>query len=111
MPIRFPSLAAFYASHADRFASPEIDVGLRWRDGTDGPTYRAAWVRDTGELYLLRHEHPEAGGGQLEVLGRFTCRDQLDAAIRGYEHVCGEPRSAAWLRARAAGARTHEPVG
>jgi hypothetical protein len=64
MPTRFPSLAAFYASDADRSRSPEIDVGLWWRDGSGGPTYRAAWV-------------------------------------------CGKPRSAAWLRARAA---TPEPV-
>jgi hypothetical protein len=111
MPTLFPSLAAFYASDARRFASPEVDVGLWWRDGTDGPTYRAAWVRDTGELYLLRHQDPDMGGGELEVLGRFDCRDQLEAAVRGFEHVCGDPRSAAWLRSRAATAPTRAPVG
>src|SRR5688572_16469323 len=44
------SLGAFYASDPDRRGSRERDVGLFWRSRS-GPSFRAAWVRDTGELY------------------------------------------------------------
>jgi hypothetical protein len=110
MSAHFSSLVDFYASDALRLTSSEVDVGLLWRDGLDGPTYRAAWVSDTGEFYVVRHADPEAGGGEVEVLARFGDRSQLDAAMRGFAHVCGHPESAAWLRARAALARTAEPV-
>jgi hypothetical protein len=100
--LRFPSLVEFYACDERRLQSPEVDVGLRWRDGADGPTYRAAWVRDTGEFYVVRHCAPEGGGGEVEVIGRFPDRERLDAAMSGFTRVCGDPRSAAWLRSRAA---------
>jgi hypothetical protein len=49
------------------------------------------------------------GGGDVEVLARFEDRAELDAAMRGFAHVCGLPQSAAWLRSRAALARFELP--
>ena len=103
MSQQFASLTDFYASHEDRLASAEIDVGLSWRDGVHGPTYRAAWVQKTGELYALRHASPLDGGGVVRLLGRFADEAALEAALRGYQHVCGEAHSFAWLQARVAG--------
>ena len=55
------SLGAFYASDPARRGSRERDVGLFWRSRR-GPTYRAAWVRDTQELYLFQHALGGPGG-------------------------------------------------
>ncbi len=103
--------------------SAERDVGLWWREGTDGPLHRAAWVAETGELYLVRLGAPERGGGAVEVLATIADRDQMEDALHGWREQCGEPRSLAWLRARAArldsaerpacarGRRPHATVG
>ena len=81
--------------------SPERDVGLYWREGVSGHTYRAAWLADTGELIIVRHGPINDGGGLVEVLGVFPDFEDVEAALEGWEEVCGEPNSVDWLRERA----------
>jgi hypothetical protein len=107
----YPSLAAFYNSDARRLESRELDVGLWWRADAEGPLHRAAWVRDTGELYLVRLGPPEDGGGSVEVLACSDSREGLEEALRGWREECGGPRSLVWLRARAAGLRARVGAG
>ena len=102
MTTRFSTLASFYAGDARRLSSPELDLGLLWREQRGGSTFRAAWIRDTGELYLVRHGDPDAGGGDVEVLACFPGDAELDAAVRGFAHVCGLVGSVGWLRSRTA---------
>ena len=99
----FESLAELYATPA-RWRSPERDVGLRWRD-SDGATYRAAWIRDTEELYCVRHLTAADGAAPVEVLARVS-RTTLDSALAGWQDVCGEPGSYEWLCDRAGAARS-----
>ncbi len=99
---RFDSLGSFYAADRRRLHSRERDVGLWWREDVGGPLHRAAWVADTGELYLVRLGPEDAGGGEVEVLASIGERDRLERALRGWRERCGERRSLAWLRARAA---------
>ena len=95
------SLGAFYAADKRRDISREHDVGLWWLgDDWHAPRFRAAWVAQTGELYLMQHEGT-AGGGQVEVLGRFRSFAELHRRMRGWEEVCGEPGSIDWLFSRA----------
>ncbi len=102
MPLkRYGSLASFYTADSRRIESRELDVGLWWREGEDGPLHRAAWVRDTGELYLVRLGPDTVGGGRVEVLARVDDRDRLESVLDGWREHCGEPRSLAWLRERA----------
>jgi hypothetical protein len=120
---RYSSLSGFYNDDSSRVRSAERDVGLWWREGTDGPLHRAAWVAETGELYLVRLGAPERGGGAVEVLATIADREQMEDALNGWREQCGEPRSLAWLRARAArlhsaelpaceqGRRPHASVG
>jgi hypothetical protein len=96
------SLEAFYAASSMRARSREVDVGLYWREGYDGPTCRAAWIRDTGEVYAVRHGRPEDGGGRVEILGRFAGEPEMRRAFDGWREVCGQPDSTSWLRRRAA---------
>jgi hypothetical protein len=97
----FPSLAAFYEADRRRRHSRERDVGLAWR-GAAGDTFRAAWVQETGEVYLFRHGHPAHGGGTVDVLARRFGVGELQAALSGYQHVCGQPASLDWFLDRTA---------
>jgi hypothetical protein len=92
----FPSLHAFYAADARRRHSRERDIGLFWR-AADGSSFRAAWVQETGEVYLCRHGHPQEGGGAVDLLSRRFGLGELQAAIHGYGTVCGRRGSLAWL--------------
>ena len=101
-PARYSSLTSFYTADARRVASREHDVGLWWRETPNGPLHRAAWVSDTGELYLVRLGPPDQGGGQVEVLATIAEHERLEHVLEGWRERCGEPRSLTWLRERAA---------
>lgn len=101
-PERFSSLARFYADDERRLRSRELDVGLWWREQADGPLHRAAWVADTGELYLVRLGEPAEGGGEVELLAQVARRERLEALLDGWRERCGEPDSLGWLRRRSA---------
>jgi hypothetical protein len=98
----YGSLANFYRADTRRVRSRERDVGLWWRDDVGGPLHRAAWVDETGELYLVRLGPPDAGGGRVEVLAIVGDRASLERALAGWRERCGERRSLGWLRERAA---------
>jgi hypothetical protein len=92
----YPSLEAFYSADPRRRHSRERDVGLLWRAGA-GTTFRAAWVQETGEIYLFMHGHPDDGGGTVDVLARrFELRELLET-FAGYREVCGRPGSLGWF--------------
>lgn len=99
---RYSSIAAFYTADRRRVASKESDIGLWWRETADGPPHRAAWVRDTGELYLARLGSADEGGGEVEVLAVVPDRGLLEKVIEGWRERCGMPGSLSWLRERAA---------
>src|ERR1035438_4396013 len=99
---RYRSLSNFYLADARRIASRERDLGLWWRVGAHGPIYRAAWVRDTGELYVVRLGPAQHGVGEVYVLGRARDRNELEQALEGWRDVCRQPDSMTWLRHRAA---------
>jgi hypothetical protein len=99
---RFPSLASFYSADAARLRSQEMDVGLWWREGAGGPLHRAAWVADTGELYLVRLGPAGSGAGTVEVLAELDGRERVEELLSGWRERCGEPGSLEWLRRRAA---------
>ena len=98
---RYRTITRFYAADPRRGASRERDVGLWWRDAADGPLHRAAWVCDTGELYLVRLGPSEEGGGEVEVLATVDDGERLERALEGWRERCGAPRSLSWLRERA----------
>lgn len=98
---RYRSLAKFYGADPLRGDSRELDVGLWWREGSRGPLHRAAWVSDTGELYLVRLGPGEGGGGTVEVLAEVESQELLEAGLAGWRERCGAPHSLSWLRERA----------
>jgi hypothetical protein len=101
--IRYQSLSNFYSADSRRRASHEQDVGLWWRVGAHGPVYRAAWVRATGELYVIRLGPLQDGKGEVVVLGRAESQSELEDVLAGWQDVCPQPDSMTWLRHQAAG--------
>jgi hypothetical protein len=99
---RYRSLARFYTADDRRIHSREQDVGLWWREAAEGPLHRAAWVSDTGELYLVRLGPEADGGGTVEVLATVEDPARLESALEGWRERCGEEHSLGWLRERAA---------
>lgn len=106
---RYDSLKSFYAADPRRMRSRERDVGLWWRDDVGGALHRAAWIVETGELYLARLGPSAAGGGEVEVLATIADRERMERVLRGWRERCGERRSLGWLRARAALAYRSRP--
>jgi hypothetical protein len=96
----YPSLVAFYNADPARLTSREQDVGLWWREGADGPLHRAAWVAETGEVYLVRLGPANQGGGAVEVLAKAEDPERLERMLSGWRQECGGPRSLQWLRRR-----------
>ena len=100
--VTFLSLGAFYAADPVRRSSRERDLGLWWRTAGRGPTYRAAWVRETGEVYLVQHGLTGPGSGHVEVLAHIDDGEHLEAVLDGWRNQVGEPGSLAWLLGRLA---------
>jgi len=100
----FPSLDAFYADDRRRRFSRERDVGLAWV-GHDGASFRAAWIQETGEVYLLRHGPPVAGGGPVHLVERRFGLGDLHRQLKGYATVCGHRDSLRWFLDRLGGLR------
>jgi hypothetical protein len=100
MPTSYSSLSRFYADDERRHRSREIDLGLRWRS-PEG-SYRAAWIQETGEVYLFEHLRPGGEGGAVHVLARRFDAPALLQAFAGWRDVCGRADSLTWLLERSA---------
>jgi hypothetical protein len=99
-PYGFQSLGAFYSVDRVRARSREQDLGLWWRAGQfGGPTYRAAWIEDTGEVYVMQHEGLR-GGGHVEVIGFAESWEEVVSRVPAWELMCGELGSIHWLTSR-----------
>lgn len=94
----FRSVGEFARLERARIHSRERDFGLHWHDGS--ALYRAAWIEDTGELYIVQLGPPSAGGGHVEVLA-VAGLEQLERALSGWVDVVDESGSLHWLRDRA----------
>jgi hypothetical protein len=113
-------IAEFYDANPARRESDEEGFGDGWSTEADQhSTYRANWLRETGELYVVREPHPgglfakyldqldvdqvDLGELTVEVLGRFDSEDAVKQALAGWEHHMTHPNSLDWLREHAAG--------
>ena len=76
------SLGAFYAADKRRDISREHDLGLWWLgDDWHAPRFRAAWVAQTGELYLMQHEGTP-GGGRVDVVATASSLEEIEEPPR-----------------------------
>ena len=129
----FPDLRSFYGANPARLHSSEADYGVHWRlEGWSG-TWRASYVRNTGEVYAVRQGRYRMGTlptgetvistgreeGPVLVLGTFPIDPEagpmdvyyrgLEAHLDGWARKCIEPNGLKWLMDRMTG--TAEETG
>jgi hypothetical protein len=97
--LTYSSIAAFVREDRARLRSPELDLGLHWRDR--GELYRAAWIEETGEVYVVQLGAPEQGGGHVELLAARLSPEGLETALRGWREA-HDRCELQWLRDRLA---------
>ncbi len=113
------NIADFYDLDPRRRESSEVQFGDGWSTEADQhSTYRASWLFETGELYVVREPHPgglfarfldqlgidQAETEQLtvEILGHFDNEESVQRALAGWDHAMNHHDSLDWLRTRAA---------
>ena len=95
----YASIVDFINERRQRLYSRERDLGLRWRDGDT--IYRAAWIEDTRELYLVQLGTPDRGGGHVELLAAGLEIEELREAVAGWRDAQDDgDDSLDWLRDR-----------
>jgi hypothetical protein len=122
-------ISQFYDANPARRESEEESFGDGWTTEDDPhSTYRASWLVETGELYVVREPHPggliarfldqfgvdQADVKQLtvHVLGHFDSDATVKQALSGWEKHMTRHDSLAWLRERvAAGGSAGEAAG
>jgi hypothetical protein len=104
----FASLTEFVSALPPRIASREHDFGLTWRDRS--AAYRAAWIEDTGELYVVQLGEPEDGGGHVELLAAGASLERTRRALLGWRTRCGREDSLTWLRSASGQLDAHDAV-
>ena len=100
----YRSIIAFIREDDRRMRSREYDIGLSWRDASTGHMYRAAWVEETGELFVVQNGAPEDGGGHVEVLVTGCDAERLSRVLPGWRELVGPMGSLDILRQAVAGA-------
>jgi hypothetical protein len=98
---RFPSLAAFYAADDRRAGPREVEFGGQWLDSDWDPPWRVCWIEATGEVYAVRCR-ADVAEGEVELLGSFGSRADVERALRGWPRVEGVRGSMPWVRRRVA---------
>jgi hypothetical protein len=99
MTTTYLSLGAFYAADRRRDISREHDLGLWWLgDDWHAPRFRAAWVAQTGELYVMQHEGTP-GGGRVDVVASGSL-EEIERRLEGWRDVVGDWGSLRWLLER-----------
>jgi hypothetical protein len=110
-------IGEFYDGDPARRESEEINFGDGWSTEADQhSTYRANFVRETGELYVVREPHPgglfaryldqldvdqvETEALTVEILGRFNDEEAAQRALAGWPDAMNHHNSLSWLRAR-----------
>ena len=106
----YRSIIAFIRDDDRRMGSREHDIGLCWRESSTGHTFRAAWVEDTGELFVVQTGAPAEGGGHVEVLAAGCDAEHLDRALPGWREFLWPMGSLEWLRRMVRGASLAAPL-
>jgi hypothetical protein len=112
-------ISEFYDGDPRRRESSEVAFGDGWSTEADEhSTYRANWLFETGELYVVREPHPgglfaryldqldidqvDVNELTVEVLGTFDDEEAVQAALAGWDKHMLKHESLTWLREAAA---------
>lgn len=100
----WPDEHAFLAEVPARRRSDELDLGATWRAAGSSDTWRLAWLRDTGELYVCRNDSLVGGGSSVHLLLVLPSEAQVDDLLEGWRAARDGEDGLGWLEGRALGA-------
>lgn len=95
----WPDEHAFLDDPARR-RSDEVDLGATWRAGGSNDTWRLAWLRDTGELYVCRNDSLVGGGTSVQVLAVEPDEHAVDVLLEGWRTARDGEDGLGWLSRR-----------
>jgi hypothetical protein len=112
-------ISEFYDGDPRRRESSEVQFGDGWSTPADEhSTYRAEWLFETGELYVVREPHPggafakfldqldidqvEINELTVEILGTFPDEKAVQDALTDWDKHMLKHDSLRWLRDAAA---------
>lgn len=90
---------AFFDADPARRRSDEVELGATWRAGTS-ETWTLSWLRDTGELYLVRNDSLVGAGSAVVVIAVVAAEAELDALLDGWQDARWHEQGLAWLGTR-----------
>ena len=96
----WPDEQAFHGADPRRRLSGELDLGATWRLDGGSDSYRVAWLRDTGELYVCRADGYDGSCTEVQVLAVVDDEQLLDTMVFGWQDARHAPDGLKWLRAR-----------
>ena len=94
--------SAFLSEDVRRRRSDEVDLGGTWREPGCNDTWRLAWLRDTGELYLCRNDSLVGAATDVSVLAVVPDEGALDALLDGWRAARWSEDGLTWLAHRLA---------
>jgi hypothetical protein len=114
-------ISEFYDGDPRRRESSEVPFGDGWSTEADEhSTYRANWLFETGELYVVREPHPgglfaryldqldidqvDVSELTVEILGTFSDEQAVQKALADWDKHMQKHESLNWLRQAAAAA-------
>jgi hypothetical protein len=96
----WPDEHAFLAEDVRRQRSDEVDLGATWRADGSNDTWRLAWLRDTGELYVCRNDSLVGGGTSVHLLAVLADEHAVDALLPDWRVARDGEDGLGWLEAR-----------
>ena len=96
----WPDEDAFLAQDVRRRRSDEVDLGATWRAAGSNDTWRLAWLRETGELYLCRSDSLVGLSSDLSVLALVERESVLDQLLDGWRDARWDDDGLGWLAGR-----------
>ncbi|MCW2623210.1 MAG: hypothetical protein JWL64_2812 [Frankiales bacterium] len=90
---------AFLAADVRRRRSDEVTFGTTWRAASID-TWSLTWLRDTGELYLVRNDSLVGAASLLVVLTVVGTEREVDELLVGWQEAVALEEGLPWLYGR-----------
>jgi hypothetical protein len=91
--------SAFLAADVRRRRSDGVTFGSTWRAGSID-TWSLTWLRETGELYVVRNDSLVGAASLLVVLTVVATEREVDVLLEGWRDAADREDGLAWLYSR-----------
>ena len=97
----FASRQEFHQDNPKRNGGPQAELGVHWRMHGHRHKHRAAFIRETREVYAVCLGIPD---NPVTLLGTLPEHQDLDSVLTGHAAACVRQADVSWIIARLEGA-------